>query len=73
MITWQIGADWKFHADLVTTVELRFEPLGDRQTRVRLEHRDLDAYGAAAAEMKKTFEDPGAWTSTLSAYAAATS
>jgi len=71
VITWQIGADWKFHADLVTTVELRFEPVGEGRTRVRLEHRDLDAFGADAAEMKKTFEDPGAWTATLTAYASA--
>jgi uncharacterized protein YndB with AHSA1/START domain len=69
VITWQIGADWKFHPDLVTTVELGFEPVGEGQTRVRLEHRDLDAFGADAAEMKKTFEDPGAWTATLAAYA----
>jgi uncharacterized protein YndB with AHSA1/START domain len=73
VITWQIGADWKFHSDLVTTVELRFEPVGEGRTRVRLEHRDLDAFGADAAEMKKTFEDPGAWTATLAAYASAAS
>jgi uncharacterized protein YndB with AHSA1/START domain len=70
VITWQIGADWKFHTDLVTTVELRFVPLGDDRTRVLLEHRDLDAFGDDAAAMHKTFEDPGAWTSTLAAYAA---
>ena len=73
VITWQIGADWKFHPELVTTVELRFEPAGDGRTRVRLEHRDLDAFGAGADAMKKTFEDPGAWTATLEAYAAAAS
>jgi uncharacterized protein YndB with AHSA1/START domain len=73
VVTWQIGADWKFHPDLVTSVELRFEPVGERRTRVRLEHRDLDAFGADATAMKKTFEDPGAWAATLAAYAAAAS
>ncbi|MEV6846453.1 SRPBCC family protein [Actinoplanes sp. NPDC051411] len=73
VVTWQIGADWKFHTDLVTTVDVRFEPAGDGRTRVRLEHRDLDAFGADAAAMKKTFEDPGAWDSTLRAYASAAS
>jgi uncharacterized protein YndB with AHSA1/START domain len=71
VITWQIGADWKYHADIVTTVEVRFEPAGEDRTRVLLEHRDLDGFGADAAAMRKTFEDPGAWTSTLAAYAAA--
>jgi len=71
VITWQIGADWQYHPDLVTTVEVRFEPLGDDRTRVRLEHRDLDAFGADAADMRATFEAPDAWTGTLAAYAAA--
>jgi uncharacterized protein YndB with AHSA1/START domain len=70
VITWQIGADWKFHTDLVTTVEVRFVAEGDDRTRVLLEHRDLDGFGADAAAMRETFEDPGAWTSTLAAYAA---
>jgi uncharacterized protein YndB with AHSA1/START domain len=71
VITWQNGADWKYHADIVTTVEVRFEPAGEDRTRVLLEHRDLAGFGADAAAMHKTFEDPGAWTATLAAYAAA--
>jgi uncharacterized protein YndB with AHSA1/START domain len=69
VVTWQIGADWKFRDDLITTVEVQFRPEGDDRTRVVLEHRDLEAYGKEASEMKKTFEDPGAWTATLAAYA----
>jgi len=71
VVTWQIGADWKYHDDLVTTVEVLFQPAGDGRTRVSLEHRDLDAYGADAAAMKVTFEGEGAWGATLAAYAAA--
>jgi uncharacterized protein YndB with AHSA1/START domain len=70
VVTWQIGADWKYHTDLVTTVDVRFVPEGDGRTRVLLEHRDLDAFGADAPAMRRTFEDPGAWTATLAAYAA---
>ncbi|HEY7272006.1 MAG TPA: SRPBCC family protein [Actinoplanes sp.] len=69
VVTWQIGADWKYHTDLVTTIEVRFEPEGDSRTRVRLEHRDLDAFGADGAAMRGTFDEPGAWTATLKAYA----
>jgi hypothetical protein len=72
VVTWQIGADWAYHPDLVTTVEVRFEPLGDDRTRVVLEHRDLEAFGADADAMRKTFDDPDAWTKTLATYAAAT-
>jgi hypothetical protein len=48
---------------------VRFRPEDGDRTRVVLEHRDLEAYGNDAAAMKETFEDPGAWTTTLSAYA----
>jgi uncharacterized protein YndB with AHSA1/START domain len=71
-ITWQIGADWKYHVDLVTTVELRFVAEAPDRTRVLLEHRDLDAYGPDAERMRETFEQPGAWQATMTAFAGAT-
>ena len=70
VVTWQIGADWKYHDDLVTTVDVRFVAEGQRRTRVVLEHRDLDAFGTDAAAMRATFDEPGAWTATVEAYAA---
>lgn len=69
-VTWQIGADWRYHADLVTTVEVRFVEVAPGRTRVELEHRDLEAFGEAAEAMHGTFESYGAWTATLEAYAA---
>lgn len=70
VVTWQIGADWKYHDDLVTTVDVRFVPDGDDRTTVVLEHRDLDAYGDQAAAMQELFESPGAWDGVLAAYTA---
>jgi uncharacterized protein YndB with AHSA1/START domain len=71
VITWQIGADWKYHVDLVTTVEVRFVQEETDRTRVVLEHRDLEAYGADAEKMRETFSQPGAWDATLAAFASA--
>lgn len=71
VVTWQIGADWKFHVDLVTTVEVTFVEEAPDRTRVRLEHRDLDRYGPDAEKMRTTFEQPGAWQGTLEAFAGA--
>jgi hypothetical protein len=68
-VTWQIGADWAFHDDLVTTIEVRFTPTDDGRTLVELEHRDLEAYGADAAQMQETFEAPDAWGGMLKHYA----
>jgi uncharacterized protein YndB with AHSA1/START domain len=71
VITWQIGADWKYHVDLVTTIELRFVAEAPDRTRVLLEHRDLEAYGAEAEKMRDTFEQPAAWEATMAAFAGA--
>ncbi len=71
-VTWQIGADWKFHPDFVTTITVRFVSEGADRTRVILEHGGLEAYAADAAAMRATFEEDGAWTGTLAAYAART-
>lgn len=71
VVTWQIGADWAYHEDLVTTVEVRFEAEGPDRTRVELEHRDLAAYGDDAVTMQKIFEAPDAWNRTLQRYAEA--
>jgi hypothetical protein len=71
VVTWQIGADWKYHAELVTSIELRFVAEGPERTRVELEHRDLDRFGPEAERMRQMFEGPGAWDATLAAFAAA--
>ena len=71
ILTWQIGADWKFDPRLVTSIELRFVREGPDRTRVELEHRDLDRFGPEAEKMRETFEHPGAWDATLAAFAAA--
>ena len=72
-VTWQIGADWRYHADLVTTIEVRFVAEAPDRTRVTLEHRDLEAFGQDADKMRDTFEQPGAWDATLKAFAGAVS
>jgi uncharacterized protein YndB with AHSA1/START domain len=71
VLTWQIGADWKYDPRLVTSVELRFTAEGPDRTHVALEHRDLERFGPEAERMRQMFEAPGAWDATLAAYAAA--
>ncbi len=45
VLNWQLGADYKFNAELVTEVEVTFEPEGDG-TLVTLEHRNIERFGA---------------------------
>jgi uncharacterized protein YndB with AHSA1/START domain len=70
VITWQISADWRYDPALITTVEVLFAAEG-AGTRVSLEHRDLERFGPEAERMRVTFNEPGAWTATLEAYAGA--
>lgn len=72
VLTWQIGADWQFHDNLVTTVTVTFDDAGAGRTRVVLEHGGLDAFGADAARMREMFSGPDAWDATLASYAAVT-
>jgi uncharacterized protein YndB with AHSA1/START domain len=69
-VTWQIGADWAYHPDLVTTIDVRFTEEEPGRTRVALEHRDLQNFGEHAEQMKNVFEAPDAWTGTLANFAA---
>jgi uncharacterized protein YndB with AHSA1/START domain len=71
VVTWQIGADWRYHADLVTSVELRFVAEAPDRTRVELEHRDLEGFGEQAEHMRQVFDAPDAWNQTLALFAAA--
>jgi uncharacterized protein YndB with AHSA1/START domain len=71
VLTWQISANWQYDPKLVTTIEIRFLAESPDQTRVQLEHRDLERYGPEADRMRELFDGPGAWGATLSAYAGA--
>lgn len=77
VLAWQISADWRFDAKVMTEIEVRFERIGETRTRVELEHRHLDRFGDRAAEMRAIFDAggvPGApqgWSGILRVYAAA--
>jgi uncharacterized protein YndB with AHSA1/START domain len=70
VFAWQLNAAWQFDPDFVTEVEIRFIP-EKAGTRVELEHRNLDRYGADAAEVRRMIDSEGGWPATLVAFAAA--
>lgn len=71
VLTWDINADWQFDPNLNTEIEVRFIPEGDAVTRVELEHRRLDRYGARRDEMRKVFDTGGDWGRLLAMFAEA--
>jgi uncharacterized protein YndB with AHSA1/START domain len=69
VLTWDITADWQFDPKLNTEIEIRFLPDGKDRTRVELEHRHLDRFGARRDEMRRVFDQEGDWGKLLGKFA----
>jgi uncharacterized protein YndB with AHSA1/START domain len=61
VLTWDINADFQYDPELKTELEIRFIAQGKDATRVELEHRRLDRYGARREEMRRIFDTEGDW------------
>jgi uncharacterized protein YndB with AHSA1/START domain len=61
VLSWDITADWQHDPELKTEIELRFIAEGRNTTRVELEHRRLDRFGARREEMRRIFDTVGDW------------
>jgi uncharacterized protein YndB with AHSA1/START domain len=72
VLSWEISGDWQHDPNLKTEVEVRFIAEGKDRTRVELEHRHLDRYGARRDEMRGIFNSEGGWTGLLASFARAT-
>ncbi|PYQ48287.1 MAG: ATPase [Acidobacteria bacterium] len=73
VLTWQLTAEWQYDKAFITEVEINFTPLAEGRTRVALEHRNLERYGAKEADIIKSVGSEGGWTLTLQRFAAAAS
>src|SRR6516165_2666997 len=71
VLSWDISADWQPDPALKTEIEVRFIPEGKDGTRVELEHRHLDRYGARRDEMRRIFDTEGDWGRLLELFARA--
>lgn len=69
LLAWQLNGDWNYDPDLVTELELRFTPLGNMQTRVELEHRNMDRFGEKAAATREALDSPQGWITHLTLFA----
>ena len=71
VLSWDINADWQPDPTLNTEIEVRFIPEGENVTRVELEHRHFDRYGARREEMRRIFDVEGDWGRLLALFARA--
>jgi uncharacterized protein YndB with AHSA1/START domain len=71
VLSWDITAEWQYDPKLKTEIEVRFIPEGQSATRVELEHRHLDRFGARQEEMRAIFGAEGGWGRLLEGFAGA--
>jgi uncharacterized protein YndB with AHSA1/START domain len=69
VIAWQIDGEWQYDPDFVTEIEVTFTADGASCTRVDIEHRNLDRYGAAAAKVFRDIGSDGGWPMLLDLFA----
>lgn len=69
VLAWQIDGQWRFDPDLVTEVDVRFIPDGADGTRVELEHRNIDRFGAHSEATRGAFDSPQGWSGILENFA----
>lgn len=69
VLIWALNADWTTDPLVETEVEVTFTAEGSG-TRVTLEHRKLEAYGARAVETAAVLGSPNGWGGLLASYAA---
>jgi uncharacterized protein YndB with AHSA1/START domain len=69
LLSWDITADWQYDPALKTEIEIRFIATSASATRVELEHRKLDRYGARRDEMREVFDKSGDWGQLLALFA----
>jgi uncharacterized protein YndB with AHSA1/START domain len=67
LLAWQINAQWSYDPKLLTELELTFVPAEGGGTRVRLEHRHLERFGADAASHAEKLR--GGWPSFVADFA----
>jgi uncharacterized protein YndB with AHSA1/START domain len=71
VLSWEISADWQHDPTVKTEVEIRFISEGKDGTRVELEHRHLDRYGARREQMRGVFDSERGWSGLLASFACA--
>ena len=74
VVAWQITTkadEWVYDPDLshASEFEVNFREQPDGQTRVELEHRNIERHGPGAAGIQQGVAGPGGWPGILDSYA----
>ena len=72
VLAWMISPHWKADPDpsRASEVEVNFTALGDNQTKVELQHRNLDRHGEGWEGVLQGVGSPNGWPGSLQQYKA---
>jgi uncharacterized protein YndB with AHSA1/START domain len=71
LLAWHLDHEWRYDPEVFSEVEVRFVAEGQASTRVELEHRGFEVYGAHAHEVRDPVAGEGGWAGLLELYSAA--
>lgn len=69
MLAWQLTDGWQYDEAFITEVEVTFLSEGPTRTRVQLEHRNLERYGASVEDLRRSIDADGGWMLGLRSFA----
>ena len=71
MLSWELSHDFTYDPSFATEIEVRFVAESPARTRIDLEHRRFESYGARWEDQLALFESDDGWAYVLRCYAAA--
>jgi len=72
ILGWQLDPNWKYDPGLITEVEVTFTALTANETRIDLEHRNLERFGDQASRVRDAIGSDGGWLAILKSFVAHT-
>ena len=72
IVAWRISHEWGYDPNLLTEVAVSFTPVGEGETRVELEHRNLERFGDSEAAAATRVSMDGGWGMILDGFKAVT-
>jgi uncharacterized protein YndB with AHSA1/START domain len=69
VLAWQLNADWKYDPNLITEVDVQFIAESASDTRVELEHRNLERMGDGVDTIRQKIDAPDGWGALLQLFA----
>ena len=69
-LSWQLGPEWQAGVpdEMASHIDVTFEPIGERRTRVELVHRGLANHGPGWEKIRDGVGAKGGWSEILARF-----